>query len=66
MMDFVEEMFKKVVNDLGMKKISWDGHKIDFSKKFVRKTMGELIKDHTGIEIDISNHSAVYKLCKDL
>ena len=66
MMDFVEEMFKKVVNDLGMKKISWDGHKIDFSKKFVRKTMGELIKDHTGNEIDISNHSAVYKLCKDL
>ena len=66
MMDFVEEMFKKVVNDLGMKKISLDGHKIDFSKKFVRKTMGELIKDHTGNEIDISNHSAVYKLCKDL
>ena len=66
MMDFVEEMFKKVVNDLGMKKISWDGHKIDFSKKFVRKTMGELIKDHNGNEIDISNHSAVYKLCKDL
>ena len=66
MMDFVEEMFKKVVNDLGMKKISWDGHKIDFSKKFVRKTMGELIKDYTGNEIDISNHSAVYKLCKDL
>ena len=66
MMDFVEEMFKKVVNDLGMKKISWDGHKIDFSKKFVRKTMGELIKDHTANEIDISNHSAVYKLCKDL
>ncbi len=66
MMDFVEEMFKKVVNDLGIKKISWDGHKIDFSKKFVRKTMGELIKDHTGNEVDISNHSAVYKLCKDL
>ena len=66
MMDFVEEMFKKVVNDLGMKKISWDSHKIDFSKKFVRKTMGELIKDHTGNEVDISNHSAVYKLCKDL
>ena len=66
MMDFVEDMFKKVVNDLGMKKISWDSHKIDFSKKFVRKTMGELIKDHTGNEVDISNHSAVYKLCKDL
>ena len=66
MMDFVEEIFKKVVNDLGMKKISWDGHKIDFSKKFVRKTMGELIKDHTGNEVDISNHLAVYKLCKDL
>ena len=66
MMDFVEEMFKKVVKDLDMKKISWDGHKIDFSKKFERKTMGELIKDHTGNDIDISDHSAVYKVCKDL
>ena len=61
MMDFVEQMFKKVVKDLDMKKISWDGHKIDFSKKFARKTMGELIKDHTGNDIDISDHSAVYK-----
>ena len=38
MMDFVEQMLKKVVKDLDMKKISWDGHKIDFSKKFARKT----------------------------
>jgi len=66
MMDFVEEMFKKVTKDLEMKQISWDGHKIDFSKKFARKTMGELIKDHTGNDIDISNHSEVFKLCKEL
>ncbi len=66
MMDFVEEMFKKVVSDLDIKQISWDGNKIDFSKKFARKTMGELIKDHTDKDIDISDHSAVFALCKYL
>ena len=66
MMDFVEEMFKKVVSDLDIKQISWDGHEIDFSKKFARKTMGELIKDHTDKDIDISDHSAVFALCKYL
>ena len=44
MMDFVDEMFKKVVEDLGLKQISWDGNTINFEEKFSRKTMDELIK----------------------
>ena len=66
MMDFVEEMFKKVVKDLGLKQISWDGNTINFEEKFSRKTMDELIKEHTGYKIDISNHSDVLKVCNEL
>ena len=66
MMEFVEEMFKKVISDLGMKKIEWDGHKIDFSKKFARKTMDELIKEHTGYNINLASHSDVFDTCKKL
>jgi len=66
MMDFVEKMFKKIAKDLNMKTISWDGHKISFSKKFARKTMGELIKEHTGASIDLSDKKSVFDLCKKL
>ena len=66
MMEFVEEMFKKVISDLGMKKIEWDGHKINFSKKFARKTMDELIKEHTGYNINLASHSDVFDTCKKL
>jgi len=66
MMDFVEEMLKKVVKDLGLREISWDGNAINFEKKFSRKTMDELIEEHTGHKIDISDHSAVLKICNEL
>ena len=66
MMDFVEKMFKKVANDLDMKTISWDGHKINLSKKFARKSMDELIQEHTGESVDLSDIKAVLNLCKKL
>ena len=66
MMDFVEKMFKKVANDLDMKINSWDGHKINFSKKFARKSMDELIQEHTGESVDLSDIKAVLNLCKKL
>ena len=64
--DFVEKMFKKVTNDLDMKIISWDGHKINLSKKFARKSMDELIQEHTGESVDLSDIKAVLNLCKKL
>jgi len=66
MMDFVEDMFKKVAKDLDIKKISWDGNDINLSKKFSRKTMDELIKEHTGHSIDLTDSKAVFDLCKTL
>ncbi|HJO21895.1 MAG TPA: lysine--tRNA ligase [Candidatus Marinimicrobia bacterium] len=66
MMDFVEDMFKKVAKDLGIKNISWDGNDINISKKFARKTMDELIKEYTGHSIDLTDSKAVFDLCKTL
>ena len=66
MMNFVEKMFKKVANDLNMKTIFWDGHKINLSKKFARKSMDELIQEHTGESVDLSDIKAVFNLCKQL
>ena len=66
MMDFVEDMFKKVAKDLGVKNISWDGNDINISKKFARKTMDELIKEYTGHSIDLTDSKAVFDLCKTL
>ena len=66
MMDFVEEMFKKIAEDLGVKKISWDGNDINLTKKFARKTMDELIKEHTGYSIDLTDSKAVFDVCNKL
>ena len=60
MMDFVEEMFKNIAEDLGVKKISWDGNDINLTKKFARKTMDELIKEHTGHSIDLTDSCLLY------
>jgi lysyl-tRNA synthetase, class II len=66
MMDFVEEMFKKIAEDLGVKKITWDGNDIDLTKKFARKTMDELISEHTGHSIDLTSNEDVFCVCQEL
>ena len=66
MMDFVEEMFKKIAEDLGVKKITWDGNDIDLTKKFARKTMDELISEHTGHSIDLTSNEDVFGVCQEL
>ena len=66
MMDFVEKMFKEIAKDLRMKTIEIDNVKIDFSKKFHRKTMDELIKEHLNENVNLSSHDDLYSLCKKL
>ena len=66
MMDFVEEMFKKIAEDLGVKKITWDGNDIDLTKKFARKTMDELTSEHTGHSIDLTSNEDVFCVCQEL
>ena len=66
MMDFVEKMFKEIAKDLKMKTIEIDNVKIDFSKRFHRKTMDELIKEHLNENVNLSSHDDLYSLCKKL
>ena len=66
MMDFVEKMFKEIAKDLRMKTIEIDNVKIDFSKRFHRKTMDELIKEHLNENVNLSSHDDLYSLCKKL
>jgi len=64
MMDFVEKMFKEIAKDLKMKTVEIDNIKIDFSKKFHRKTMDELMKEHLNEDVDLSSQSDLFNLCK--
>ena len=51
MMDLCEDMFKKIVCDCtGSYELEYKGNKLDFSKKFIRAHMVDLIKEQTGID----------------
>ena len=68
MMDFVEDMFKRIV-----KKINNDSttlqcgdNKIDFGKKWERLTMYEAIEKFTKVDVSEMNEDDIRKVCKDL
>ena len=53
LMEFTEELIKHVVKKVtGDLKINFQGTKLDFSKKINRVTFTDIIKKHTGIDID--------------
>ena len=68
MMDFVEDMFKRIVKKINNNstKISCGEHKIDFGKQWKRYTMYEAIEEFTGIDVSEMGESEIRKLCKDL
>ena len=68
MMDFVEEMFTRIVkkiNDNSTKLICGDD-KIDFGKKWKRYTMYEAIEKFTSIDVSEMDENDLRKLCKDI
>ena len=68
MMDFVEEMFIRIVkkiNDNSTKLICGD-NKIDFGKKWKRYTMYEAIEKFTSIDVSEMAENDLRKLCKDI
>ena len=68
MMDFVEEMFIRIVkkiNDNSTKLICGD-NKIDFGKKWKRYTMYEAIEKFTSIDVSEMDENDLRKLCKDI
>ena len=67
MMDFVEDMFRRIVKKVnGSTKISCGDNKIDFGKKWERYTMYEAIKKFTSIDVSEMNESDLRKTCKEL
>ena len=68
MMDFVEDMFKRIVKKINNNstKITCGEHKIDFGKKWKRYTMYEAIEEFTGTDVSEMGESEIRKLCKDL
>ena len=68
MMDFVEDMFKRIVKKINNNstKITCGEHKIDFGKKWMRYTMYEAIEEFTGTDVSEMGESDIRKLCNDL
>ncbi len=66
MMDFTEEMFRKVAMAIhGSLSFEFNGKTIDFSKPFARLSMYEAIEEHTGVDISQMDEAALRAQCAE-
>ena len=68
MMDFVEDMFKRIVKKINNNStsIQFGDNKIDFGKKWKRLTMYEAIEKYAGVDVSELDEESIRKICKDL
>ena len=67
MMDFIEDMFKRIVKKVcGSTKVSCGENKIDFEKKWQRYSMYEAIKKFTSVDVSKMDEDSIRKVCKDM
>jgi len=67
MMDFTEEIIKKVALDLhGKTEIMYDGKTIDLNPPYKRISMIEAIKEHTGLDISMMSETDLRSACDRL
>ena len=67
MMDFIEDMFKRIVKKVcGSTKISCGENKIDFEKKWERYSMYEAIEKFTSVDVSEMDEDSIRKVCKDM
>ena len=67
MMDFIEEMFKRIVKKVcGSTKVSCGENKIDFEKKWERYSMYEVIEKFTSVDVSELGEDSIRKVCKDM
>ena len=67
MMDFIEDMFKRIVKKVcGSTKVSCGENKIDFEKKWERYSMYEAIEKFTSIDVSEMDEDSIRKVCKDM
>ena len=67
MMDFIEDMFKRIVKKVcGSTKVSCGENKIDFEKKWGRYSMYEAIEKFTSVDVSEMDEDSIRKVCKDM
>ena len=67
MMDFIEDMFKRIVKKVcGSTKVSCGENKIDFEKKWERYSMYEAIEKFTSVDVSEMDEDSIRKVCKDI
>ena len=67
MMDFIEDMFKRIVKKVcGSTKVSCGENKIDFEKKWERYSMYEAIEKFTSVDVSEMDEHSIRKVCKDM
>ena len=67
MMDFIEDMFKRIVKKVcGSTKVSCGENKIDFEKKWERYSMYEAIEKFTSVDVSEMDEISIRKVCKDM
>ena len=67
MMDFIEDMFKRIVKKVcGSTKVNCGENKIDFDKKWERYSMYEAIEKFTSVDVSEMDEDSIRKVCKDM
>ena len=67
MMDFIEDMFKRIVKKVcGSTKVNCGENKIDFEKKWERYSMYEAIEKFTSVDVSEMDEDSIRKVCKDM
>ena len=67
MMDFIEDMFKRIIKKVcGSTKVSCGENKIDFEKKWKRYSMHEAIEKFTSVDVSEMDEDSIRKVCKDI
>lgn len=64
-MDFVEELIRFVADEaVGTQKFHFRGHDVDFSQKFARESMSDLVRKYGDFEILDATEEELYTFCK--
>ena len=67
MMDFIEDMFKRIVKKVcNSTKVNCGENKIDFEKKWKRYSMYEAIEKFTSVDVSEMDEDSIRKVCKDM
>lgn len=65
MMNLVEQLFHRVAEDIGEKKVEWGEMSIDLSKKFARKPIFTLLTEAVGEDVSKMDENGLLTICNN-